>query len=365
MMTDREALVSLNMVLEIGSLRLQKLLSFFGNPREILKASKSRLMQVEGIGSLLAGKICALKPDCLKRELDMAAGRNLKIITIEDSDYPVNLRQIPGAPIVLYVLGELKKEDSRSIGVVGSRSASYYGLSNARRFSSELALKGLTIVSGMARGVDTFAHRGALQQGGRTIAVMGSGFNNIYPEENKGLAQEISRSGAVISEFPMDTPPAKINFPRRNRIISGLSLGVLVVEAARNSGALITVGFGLEQGREIFALPGAIDSSTSFGTNDLIKQGAKLVSCVEDIVEEFDLPPVIRTDTRLDIAFEPKGLGKEELLLLELFSDQPLCLDELAEMTSMGISRLSVSILKLQLKKMIRPLPGKQFISNG
>ena len=217
----------------------------------------------------------------------------------------------------------------------------------------------------MARGVDTFAHRGALQQGGRTIAVMGSGFNNIYPEENKGLAQEISRSGAVISEFPMDTPPAKINFPRRNRIISGLSLGVLVVEAARNSGALITVGFGLEQGREIFALPGAIDSSTSFGTNDLIKQGAKLVSCVEDIVEEFDLPPVIRTDTRLDIAFEPKGLGKEELLLLELFSDQPLCLDELAEMTSMGISRLSVSILKLQLKKMIRPLPGKQFIRNG
>ncbi len=214
---------------------------------------------------------------------------NLNVLTRQDDEYPQNLKNILYPPIVLYVKGRLKPQDCNSIAIVGSRLASFYGLSCAEKLAGELANYGLTVVSGMARGIDTASHRGALKQNGRTIAVIGSGFNRIYPPENKGLCEEIAGSGAVISEFPIDTPPEKENFPRRNRIISGLSLGVVVVEAARNSGALITADFALEQGREVFALPGKVDSSTSFGTNELIKQGAKLVSCVDDIIEEFAL----------------------------------------------------------------------------
>ncbi len=211
-----------------------------------------------------------------------------RTLSFSDKGYPTNLKYIYDPPPTLYVKGNILPEDNIAIAIIGSRRATYYGLKNAENLSFELAAGGITIISGLARGVDSAAHRGALKAGGRTIAVLGSGLNIIYPPENEKLAREILQCGAVISEFPQGTAPLRQNFPRRNRIISGLSLGVVVVEAAKRSGALITANLALEQGREVFALPGKIDSFTSRGTHDLIKQGAKLVESAEDIIEELE-----------------------------------------------------------------------------
>lgn len=360
-----EAFVSLNMVSDIGSVRLAKLLEFFGSPENIFKAPYGKLMCVPGIQEEIATRLNSFRKEDLDKELALVKKHSLKVITLEDKDYPENLKNIPGSPILLYVKGELRQEDKFSIAIVGSRRASFYGLTNAEKFAFDLSEKGFTIVSGMARGVDTYAHKGVLKRGGRTIAVMGSGFNHIYPVENKELAEDISKSGAVISEFPIDTMPFKQNFPRRNRIISGLSLGVLVAEAARNSGALITADFALEQGREVFSLPGKVDSRNSFGTNGLIKQGAKLVSCVDDIIEEFNTP-ITRTRKIKDReqGFLKSDLSnKEEARLYGLLMPcQSVHLDELVEKTNMDISRISDILLKLQLKKLIKQLPGRQFI---
>ncbi len=366
-MNRLEALISLNMILDIGSIRLGKLLEFFGKPENILKAPCERIMAISGIGEKIAYKIRSLKKEDLDKEFTSAKKHGLKIITLDDHVYPENLKDIPGPPIVLYVKGDLKEDDKLAIGIVGSRRASFYGLTNAQRFAFDLSENGFTIISGMARGIDTYAHRGALRQGGRTIAVMGSGFNHIYPSENRELVEEIAKTGAVISEFPIDTLPKKENFPRRNRIISGLSLGVLVAEAARNSGALITVDFALEQGREVFALPGKVDSNNSFGTNELIKQGAKLVSCVDDILEEFIIPITksCKDKEKTQAKSRTREIlvqDKEEGQVCDLISDQSIHLDELVEKTNMDIPRMSNILLRLQMKKLVRQLPGKQFI---
>jgi DNA processing protein len=369
-MTKLEAIVGLNMFCDIGSTRLKKLLEFFGKPENILKAPWEKLMAVSGIGEKTARKIVSLKEEEIDRELNLAKKYNLKIITIDNADYPYNLKYIPGPPIVLYIKGNLQKEDNLGIAIVGSRRASFYGLTLAEKFARDLSCQGLTIISGMARGIDTCAHRGALKENKRTIAVMGSGFNHIYPEENKELVEEIAKNGAVISEFSIDTEPLKENFPRRNRVISGLSLGVLVVEAAKNSGALITADFALEQGREVFALPGKVDSSTSFGTNALIKQGAKLVSCTEDILEELNLGAGLFAAKKSEEAVSLNSdsqthiLSAEESSLYGLLSSQPVLLDEIAEKSAMHIPRISEILLKLEIKKLIRQLPGKQFIRN-
>jgi len=361
-MTRSEALIILNMVPEMGTIRLQKLLKYFDKPESILKASEDKLMAVGGIGPQISAKIHSLKNEDLDKELVSVKKLGLKILTQDDKDYPENLKNIPDPPIVLYVKGELKQEDRLAIGIVGSRRASFYGLTNAQNFASDLSDKGFTIVSGMAHGIDTYAHRGALKAGGRTIAVMGSGFNHIYPEENKEFAEEISKSGAAISEFPINTLPLKQNFPCRNRIISGLSLGVLIVEAARNSGALITADFALEQGREVFAIPGKVDSNNSFGTNGLIKQGAKLVTCVDDILEEFIMPKEkTRTESRVE---ETLTQDKEEDRVYNLISEQSIQLDELVEKTNLDIPRISGILLRLQMKRLVQQLPGKQFVRN-
>ncbi len=358
----------MNMVGDIGSIRLKKLLEFLGSPEDILKAPVEKLMAASGIGKEIAQKIRALKKEDLDKELKLAQKLGLKIVTPDDADYPENLKNIYDPPIVLYVKGELIAEDKFSLGIVGSRRASLYGLTCAEKFAYELSQKGFTIISGMARGVDTAAHKGALKAGGRTLAVMGSGFNHLYPPENKELAQEIVKNGALISEFPINTEPFRQNFPRRNRVISGLSLGVLVVEAARNSGALISADFALEQGREVFALPGKVDSNTSFGTNGLIKQGAKLVCGVEDIVEEFDsiASCVPRRASKEDNAtadtqYAMPSLSATETAFYNALSGQPLSLDEIVEKTNMSVSGVADMLLKLQMRKLIRQLPGKQF----
>jgi len=353
-MTDLEALVALNMVADVGSIRLKKLLEFFCKPQKIFEAPLEQLTHIFGIGEKIAHQIHTFKKENLEKEFALAKKLGLRIMNYKDEDYPENLKNISDPPIVLYLKGQLEKEDSLSIAIVGSRRASIYGLSSAEKFAGDLSRVGFTIVSGMARGVDSSAHRGALKNKGRTIAVIGSGFNNIYPPENLELAKEISRNGAVISEFAVNTEPFKQNFPRRNRVISGLSLGVLVVEAARNSGALITVDFALEQGRDVFALPGKVDSQNSFGTNALIKEGAKLVSSADDILEEFGL---------LEAAVQSKPDAEHpEKVLDNLFSDEPISLDEIVQRTSMRVPEVSAMLLRLQLKKSIKQLPGKQYV---
>ncbi|MDP8216806.1 MAG: DNA-processing protein DprA [Candidatus Kaelpia imicola] len=285
-MEDREYLIALNMVEGLGSIRITKLLNGFNSAEDIFRSGESRLQSIAGIGRELSLRIRSFNIKALKEELELSKKENIKIISILDEDYPEDLKNIPDAPIILYVKGVLDNS-GLNIAVIGSRKASSYGLLTAERLSGQLASLGVTIISGMAREIDSAAHKGALKAGGRTVAVLGSGLLNIYPPENVELAKQITGNGAVISEFPLKTSPLRENFPRRNRIISGLSKGVIVVEAALRSGALITADLALDQGRDVFAVPGEVGSPTSCGTNYLIKQGAKLVDSAEDILEEY------------------------------------------------------------------------------
>ena len=359
-MNDFESLISLNLIPQVGSVRLAGLLEYFQKPENIFKGSRQEL--AAACGEKIAQNIADFNPRILRDDLELAKKAGVRIITLFDGDYPRLLKEIPGAPIVLYVSGNISVADDPSIGIVGSRRASFYGLNSAEKFAAELSAQGITIVSGMARGVDTCAHKGALKAKGSTIAVMGSGFSHIYPPENAELAKRISENGAVISEFPMQTKPLAQNFPRRNRLISGLSLGVLVAEAARNSGALITADFALEQGREVFALPGRIDSLGSTGPNNLLKQGAKLVTCCEDILEELSLPFSAAGNPEAEAIEQEAVFSKEEEALYSCISRQAITMDELLEKTSSSCGSLANLILRLQFKKLIRELPGKQFI---
>jgi DNA processing protein len=371
-MTRLEALVGLNLVPEIGSIRLNILLELFGTPQNLLNAPYEKLISVLGIGEKIAHNITSLKKEDVEKEFQLAQKHNLKIITQDDPEYPENLKKIYDPPIVLYIKGDLLAQDKLSIAIVGSRRASFYGLTAAEKFAYELANLGFTVVSGLAYGIDTQAHKGALRAKGRTLAVLGNGLANIYPAQNKELSEQIAQNGAVISEFPVSTNPLKQNFPRRNRVISGLSLGVLVVEAARNSGALITADFALEQGREVFALPGKIDSGTSFGTNGLIKQGAKLVSHIEDIIEELNLGSIsnnalpkktdgIKDGLKEDHLTIPEELTNEESVLYNTLSYQPLHLDDIVDRLGLNASCVLNTLLRLEIKKLICQLPGKQF----
>lgn len=288
----------------------------------------------------------------------------IKSLSIRDKAYPANLRYIYDPPEILYVNGEIVREDSIAIAVVGSRRATYYGIKHAEKLGFELAARGITVISGLARGVDSAAHRGALKAKGRTIAVLGSGLNMIYPYENEKLANDIRQNGAVISEFPLEMQPLRQNFPRRNRIISGLSLGVVVVEAAKRSGALITADCAAEQGREVFALPGKIDSFTSYGTHSLIKQGAKLIESTEDIIEELEPLKVAqaqqsKSESKSKLAL---NLPDEEGKIYSCLSSDALPLDEIMEKVNLPYGRLLTSLLKLEYKKLVKELAGKQFV---
>ena len=294
-------------------------------------------------------------------------------VTIDDTSYPKNLRNIYNPPKTLYVNGAFSEQDETAIAVVGSRRASAYGIEMAEKLSFELALRGVTVVSGMAIGIDTAAHRGALKARGRTVAVLGSGHGHIYPPQNEELYEKIAASGAVVTEFGNDIEPLPYNFPQRNRIISGLSLGVVVVEAARNSGALITANFAAEQGREVFAVPGKISSTTSAGTNELIKDGAKLIQSVDDIFEELSLKPVdaVPEDKRHAMgekilkqakAYVYNSLTDDERKLYKALSDEPVYIDELLNKAGLEPAKASKVLLSLELKRLIKELPGKNFV---
>lgn len=364
-MTEREAQIALNLVGGIGTARLGCLLRCFGSAAGILSVAATELSRVSGIGDKLAGRIAAFETEDLRQELSLAARCGVRIILRADPEYPVNLKTIPDPPPVLYVKGNLSRQDDLACAIVGSRRASLYGLTNARGLAAELARLGFTVVSGLARGIDTAAHQGALKAKGRTIAVVGSGLSKIYPAENRGLADAIAEAGAVISEFPLNAEPLKQNFPQRNRVISGLSLGVLVAEAAVNSGALITADFALEQGREVFALPGRIDSPQSLGANKLIQQGAKLVAGVGDILEEIAAPFLAVAGCRPEATASGPQMDfvdSDEALLYNLILKEAIPLEEIIQRCDLNIPRLSRALLGLELKKRIRQLPGKSFI---
>jgi DNA processing protein len=370
--------VELNMTPGIGPRAAAKLLERFGSAEAVYSATRTELEHLrlapEAIDSIIAR---ALRSTA---DAEIAAVRKLggDILLLDDGVYPSSLREIYDPPIVLYVKGAWAEcLDQPCIGVVGSRKCSTYGQNAAMMLARDLAQRGLTVVSGFARGIDAAAHRGALEAGGRTVAVLGTGIDEVYPRDHKKLAEEILASGgALVSQFPLGTPPVSENFPYRNRIISGLSLGIVVVEAAENSGSLITARLALEQSREVFAVPGNITSRNSFGTNYLIKgAGAKLVQQWQDIAEEMPqelaarlLPPPVtkkRTPAELaeKLAFVPEGLSQTETSVFRLLShDSPAHVDWLVDKSKLPISDLTAALLALEMRELVRALPGRCFV---
>jgi len=358
----------------LGIRGCHKLIEHFGSAQAAYMASLTELESC-GVPARVAQAIFGQA--CLKegeKEVQAATEAGCRIIAFDDEEYPALLKQIPDAPLVLYVRGDVTVLSQFAVAIVGTRRPSAYGSSVAHRLAHDLAQRQLTVVSGLARGVDSAAHRGALEAKGKTVAVLGSGMNVIYPRENKRLADEIAKSGAVISEFPLDTGPTPENFPIRNRIISGLSLGVVVVEAAEYSGSLITARLALEQNREVFAVPGNITSAQSFGPNHLIKQGAKLVDQWMDVIEEF--PAEVRMQLLPPAeASEGKPIGSETVTLFEasltpehkavfeaLRPDQALFVDDIIQASQVSQPRVLAALLELEMNGLIRQLPGKNFI---
>ncbi|HOD34394.1 MAG TPA: DNA-processing protein DprA [Syntrophales bacterium] len=360
----------------VGNVGIRNLLSSFGNAAATFRASPEDLKRVEGINARAARNILSFRDwRRVDRELDTAAKKNVSIITAEDALFPRYLLNIYDCPAVLYLRGTLRKDDV-NVAVVGSRVASTYGKYTTERLSRELTLRGITVVSGLARGIDAAAHRGALLAKGRTIAVLGSGIDVIYPPEHRELFERIAERGAVMSEFPLETPPNATNFPARNRIISGMSLGVVVVEAGERSGSLITARTAMEQGREVFAVPGSIDASGSRGTHKLIRQGAKLIENIHDILEEI-LPQVDEAGKKR-LAKEgpaPDGrvsgknrtgkvaaLDEDQMKILGLISRKPMDPDGIIAATGLKAQEVMRTLLTLELTGLVEQLPGKRFV---
>lgn len=364
---DAKYWLALKFVPDVGNVACKNLVNAFGTPGHVFQASIAELSGVHSITEKTARRIKGFDDwSRVDRELTLADRLGVSIVTAHDRLYPKNLLNIYDYPPVLYVRGSLSHDDIH-IAVVGSRLASTYGKFITERLCRELALQGITIVSGMARGIDSAAHRGALSGKGRTIAVLGSGIDVIYPPENRSLYEKISASGAVITEFPFATEPSGPNFPSRNRIISGMSLGVVVAEANERSGSLITARCALDQGRDVFAIPGSIDSPGSKGTHALIREGAKLCENMSDILDEI-LPqiehvPSAKESPGID-SHTDKGdtLSFSESSVLDKIGRTPVHIDRLIALTGVNAGTLLNILLTLELKGYIEQLPGKIFI---
>lgn len=358
--------IALNMVCGLGLVLTKRLLEYFKSAKGIFEASAESLLDVPGVNSRIAADIKrTLFSDAFDQELKDIRNEGVQILCLEDEGYPKLLKQIYDPPIVLYLKGDISLLDKIPIAVVGCRKASFNGLGLSARIAEALSLRDICVVSGLARGIDTAAHKGALRGSGATIAVLGSGLKCVYPKENKYLFNEISRHGIVMSEFPLTTAPHKGNFPRRNRIISGLSLGVVVVEAAQRSGSLITANMALSQNREVFAMPGAANSVNAKGTNKLIKEGAKLVENVEDIIEELNIQTYIKEQvftTQQELSMQCADLKAEAKALLQLLSDEPMHIDSLIKTSSLSASCVYKNLLDLQLNGRVKEIEGKRFI---
>ena len=354
--------VALSLVPGVGSVLFKRLLDQFKTPEAVFRATLRDLLSVEGIGKRVAEEI--LKGPAEKkteRELRLVKEAGGSLLTIADEHYPLRLREIYDPPPLLYLRGELREEDNLALSIVGSRKTSPYGRWITERISQEIVRHGITIVSGMARGIDSVAHIGAISGGGRTLAVLGCGIDVIYPPENRTLFGQIIEHGAVLSEFPMGSLPEGIHFPRRNRIISGLSIGVVVVQASAKSGSLITAEYALEQGREVFAIPGNVGAEGSHGTNRLIKEGAKLVESSEDILEEI-LPRWKRMrESPIKVQSPGESLLGEEKIVYQLLSESPLHIDVIIRESRLDPGKVSGLLLDMELKGLITQWPGKCF----
>lgn len=388
---ETKNLIHLNLIPGIGNYTIRRLLAAFGSAERSVAATSEELAQVDGLTpdvreQLIDGRSRAP----LAQELELIQQHQCHIVTISDDAYPPLLKQIDDPPALLYVIGKFPLPDTLSIAIVGSRSPTEYGKTTSQQLSHQLAARGVTVVSGFARGIDTCVHRGALEAGGDTIAVFGCGLSIIYPETNRALAEDIIKSGALISEFPMTMPPRGTNFPRRNRVISGLASGTLVVEASERSGSLITARHAAEQGREVFAIPGQIFSNVSRGTHSLINQGATLINSVDDLLdalpdyaqtlggessESTRQPPSLKRpakvvrpqpiEKRSTPTSQPKAnlnLTPDEQTVLSAMEADSVHIDEITRVTQLPIGKVSSLLVMLELKGVVQQLPGKQFV---
>jgi DNA processing protein len=355
--------LALHLIPGLGNLTFKKLLERFGQPSDVLGAPMKDLLEVEGLRKEVARRISrkefSLAPSKVLRSLEQ---REAGILIYTDSGYPDRLKEIHDPPMVLYLKGGDIPKKTTFLAIVGSRGPTPYGLKAAENLAQGLARRGIGVVSGLARGIDAAAHWGCLEGHGFTVAVLGTGIDTIYPASNRKLFEEITRKGSVLTEFPPGTPPEPRNFPIRNRLISGLSRGVLVVEATMNSGSLITASAALEQGREVYAVPGSIQSFKSRGCHFLIKQGAKLVENADDVLDELGLnyPHAPKTDTFKTPPSPP--IDDSEQKVYDLVGDYPTHIDEIAREGNIEPSAVSAALMRMELKGIIRQLPGKYFV---
>jgi DNA processing protein len=356
--------IALGRIKRLGGMTFKLLAARFGEAGNVFGASRAELASVEGVDADVVERLLNFSEwGDVDEDLRRASDAGAAIITFNDAKYPARLRTIADPPPVLYVKGELCAGDSNAVAVVGSRSASEYGRRVAHELCRGLTAVGFTVVSGMARGIDGAAHEAALDAGGRTLAVLGSGVDRPYPPEHEGLYHRIGLQGAVISELPMRTPPLAFNFPARNRLISGLSLGVVVVEATEKSGSLITASLALEQGREVFAVPGEVGSSRSRGTHRLIRQGAKLVETVQDIIEEIapQLTPGVSAAAPANQRALPERASAEARTIFALIQQRSIHVDEVIERSGFTAAKVSEILLQLELAGYLKQLPGNRY----
>lgn len=353
-MDSLEALIILRQIPGLGALRTRQLLAHFGNAAAVLEASESELRALPGFGPKLCGAILGWRAlTGWQEDLRLVEQYRVDLVVDTDPRYPKGLRDLNDAPLYLYMLGSLKKSDERSIAIVGTRRASAYGRQQAQRFGRDLAAQGYTVVSGLARGIDTDAHRGALETG-RTLAVIGSGLAQLYPPENRDLARQIVESGAIISEFPMRTAPDRQTFPQRNRLVAAMTEGCLLIEAPVKSGAMITMDRAQALGRDCYALPGRVDLETFAGNHTAIKRGeARLVDSPADISQMESSATAMPKDE--------VPLGPEEKQLLELMHAHEPSIDELKQRSGLPIAKINIVLMGLILKRKIKELPGKHY----
>lgn len=368
-MDSREALVALNLIENVGPVRARLLLEHFGEAPKILAASKSQLLRVRNIGEETAASIADWEKTIdLAGELKRISDYGCHVLISSDENYPAMLREIYDPPFVLYVKGELTSKDKNAVAMVGSRQTTHYGIETARKLAYQLAYVGVTVVSGGARGIDTAAHQGALVAKGRTVCILGTGINLVFPPENKDLFERITANGALVTQFPFNYKANKQSFAIRNRLVAGMTLGTVVVEADLHSGALITSNFATEYGRQVFAVPGRIDSPRSKGCHDLIKKGAKLCEGAEDILSEFEylFPASNRPPSAGETGILPAiELSANEQKVFDALDGGERTIDEVIRKCDLPSSAVSVALLSLEMKRLVRQLPGKLFVKNS